>query len=1072
MKLIVHHQSQYHYSKSVILSPHLIRLHPAAHSPCAIHQYALTIGPDTHFIHWQQDPSGNTLARVVFPNPVKTLSVAVSLEIDFQPINPFNFFLEEEALYYPFQYNETSKAALLPYLSLPTLTPLFTIWLNSIDKAPKRTIDFMIDLNQRVQQTISYTLRHEAGIQSSEDTLAKQSGSCRDMSVLLMESLRYFGLAARFVSGYLIQLANDTRPENHLALHAWVEVYLPGAGWIGLDPTSGLLTSEQHIPLYCTFEPSDAAPIEGTCSPCDVTFDVHMSVAPVDEKPAISEMKNNTLNQVANSIDEKIQACDIRLTSGGEPTFTKINTTAAEWITAAMGDEKRMLAEKLLLQLKNKFSANGLLHFGQGKHYPGEEYPRWALNCFWRKDNEPIWQNPNLLAKTTTTPLTFEHAQHFMRTLQQELQLPVENALEAFEDPLELIRRQNNQEPAHTLNAAGDGTIESLAEAIDDTALSPCGLILPLHWDFSHHSWHSPLWKFRRNKLFLTYGDTAIGYRLPLDTLIKHRPNSVEWPPERSPLESLSALPTYAQLKEQDLSSLSAQNHLPTPWECTALGVSIKQNRLYVFMPPLAYVEYYLSLITHIEAAAAIIQLPVFIEGYEPPMDPRLEKFSITPDPGVIEINLHPAENYAKLSQIMQTVYKEAETLELTPTKYMMNGRTIAAGGGNHIVLGGITPQDSPFLRNPAVLRSIITYFQHHPSLAYLFSGLFIGPTCQAPRIDESRDDMLHELETAFTTLPHDKEDNPYWLIDRMLRNIMVDVTGNTHRAEICLDKLYSPDHMNGRLGLVEFRAFEMPETAELNVLQHLLVRAILLRCWQTPYTGRLIRWKTALHDKFMLPYYVWHDFADVIYDLQQHDIPLQLDWYQPLFDFRFPEIGTAMVGDIQLKLRFAAEPWPILGEQVLSGATSRPVDSATERLQLEVIGELSERYCILCNGVRLPLHPTTQTQHSIAGIRFKAWDLIHTLHPQLPAEKTLTFEVVDCKTQRVIGGCRYHVADPNGKVYDFLPINAHDAASRRQRLFDTTVSLREIMEIPQAVVDEEYRYTVDLRRKAHLLSF
>ena len=1067
MKLALFHKTLYQYNQAVVLSPHLIRLHPAAHAPCEILNYALTINPSPHFLNWQQDPGGNHIAHIVFPKPVQRLEISVSLQLDFKPINPFNFFLDDYALYYPFQYSAALQSQLIPYLSPPIQTPLFSAWLSEINTSPQRTLDFIISLNQKVHDTIAYTLRHEPGIQTSDETLINKQGSCRDMAVLLMETLRHHHIAARFVSGYLIQLATEKHPKNTLALHAWVEAYLPGAGWIGLDSTSGLLTSEDHIPLCCTPEPALAAAIEGTCTPCETEFTVEMTVTPLETNtPATVENHNadwEKVSAVAANIDEQIEALDIRLTSGGEPTFTKIGSTATEWHTGAMGIEKRETAEKLLYALKDVFAEGGLLHFGQGKHYPGEEYPRWALNCFWRKDNIPVWQNSALLAHTVSYPLTMDHAKQFMAALIKELNLSVRE-IEAFEDPIEIIRREQHINPYNELDYDDTEWTQKFIHAVNDKASTPTGLILPLHWDFAQKQWHSPIWKFHRHKLFLTYGDTAIGYRLPLDTLTKQKPNTVEWP-QRSPLSPLEPLPSRLELKDNSKNTLSIESHLPAPWECTALGVSIKENRLAVFMPPLAYIEHYLALIAHIEEAAASVGLPVFIEGYEPPTDPRLEKFSITPDPGVIEINMHPTSNWHDLSNVMSSVYEHAASLELTPEKYMMNGRKIAAGGGNHIVLGGRTPKDSPFLRRPDLLRSIITYFQHHPSLSYLFSGLFIGPTCQAPRLDESRHDMLHELEIAFEAIPKEALESHYWLVDRLLRNVMVDVTGNTHRAEICLDKLYSPDHMYGRLGLVELRSFEMPATAKLNLLQHLLLRAIILRCWQQPYAARLIRWGTALHDKFMLPYYIWHDFETVLYDLQQHQIALEPQWYRPFLESRFPLIGEITVEDLQLNLRFAAEPWLVLGDQAVAGATSRPVDSATERLQIEVIGQLEDRYKVLCNGYPLPLHATTQAQHYIAGVRFKAWELINTLHPNLPTQKTLTFEIVDCLQQRVLGGCCYHVSDPSGKVYEQPPINERDAATRFQKIFSRDIVTHEHVGSPQRFVDEEYPYTLDLRR-------
>lgn len=1076
MRVSLIHKSHYAYDQPVVLSPHLFRLHPAPHTRCEILNYTLNIHPEQNFIRWQQDPASNHIARVVFPKPVNELDITVALQANINPINPFDFFVDEEAVNYPFSYTTPLLEQLAPYLAKEFEGDMFEKWLGNHSENLQRTVDFLIELNQRVFQNIEYAHREETGIQSCQETLERKKGSCRDMAYLLVQMLRHCNIAARFTSGYLVQL-HDAKDDSSIKndsidLHAWAEAYIPGAGWIGFDTTSGLLTAEGHIPLCSTANPKDAAPIEGTCSPCETVFTVEMSVHRLEEEmdnsAEIVDSQWDKIHSTALALDKKIHALDIRLTSGGEPTFTKLGNRDSQWNTAAMGEEKRTLAENLLDSLKNTFDPGALIHMGQGKLYPGEIYPRWALNCFWRKDGIPLWKNQLFLAKPTSQTLTLDIAKNFLLTLISQLNLKENSILEAFEDPLDMLQQEHRKTAYVELNKKYDTyhILEEFSNALDNRVKIPVGYVLPLHWDFKENAWHSPLWTFERPRLYLIHGDTPLGYRLPLDTLIKHRPNHIDSYPERSPLSLEKPLPVWEKLHGLSSVKHSEEQSLPAPWECTALCLSVRDNRLYVFMPPLPYAEFYLSLLHAIEVTAEALKIPIFIEGYSPPQDPRIEKFSLTPDPGVIEVNMAPEENWTGLSTSLQRIYAEAKKLGLSAEKYLYNGRKVGSGGGNHIVLGGKTPEDSPFLRRPDVLRSLITFFQHHPSLSYLFSGLFIGPTSQAPRIDEGRNDLLHELEIAFDALPAGDAQHSYWLVDRLLRNVLVDMTGNSHRTEICIDKLFSPDTLQGRLGLVEFRAFEMPSEPSLNCLQHLLLRALVLAFWQHPYHERLIRWGTTLHDKFMLPYYIWRDFEDVIYYLKQQNISLEPKWYRPFLENRFPKVGEISIDDISIQLRLAAEPWLILGEEVHSGATSRPVDSATERLQIEVDGGLHGHYSVTCNGYEIPLHATGKSQHYVAGIRFKAWDLTQTLHPNIPINTPLVFDLVDLQQKRSLGGCCYYGRDPSGKMYDFPPTIEREAKVRFQQLFSPRGFSTDEIEPPHKLVDEEFPLTLDLRRQ------
>ncbi len=1108
IRVALNHNTYYKFDRKVSLSPHVVRLRPAAHSRTPVHSYSLKVQPENHFINWQQDAFGNYLARLVFPEKADRLSIEVEVVAEMTVINPFDFFLEEYAEKFPFSYAEQTEKELLPYLKTEKYGALFNALLAAIPKKPQRTNDFLVEINQLVQRKIEYAIRLEPGVQSPEETLRLKKGSCRDSAWLLIQLLRHIGLAARFASGYLVQLTADEKsldgpsgPEADFTdLHAWCEVYLPGAGWVGMDPTSGLFAGEGHIPLACTPDPTSAAPIEGATDECEVEFDYVNEVTRIHEDPRVTKPYSDDqwaeIVSLGDAIDNELSGNDVRLTMGGEPTFVSVDDMeSAQWNTEALGEDKLRLSKTLLLKLRDHFAPNGLLHYGQGKWYPGEEVPRWALGIFWRKDGDSLWRNQHLLARIDHDyGHDIKTANRFASTLTSALSLPSHFLQAAYEDAVYYLLKEQQLPTNFELevaNAKDDLERQRLAQLLERGLDSPTGFVLPVEWDVYSQRWQSSKWAFRRSRLTLIPGDSPMGLRLPLNEL--QQKNEDDYQTERDPFEPREQLQQHSVIQAkfaqqinrqtiEDQAGSKSADHLIR----TSLCVEARDGKIHVFLPPLDRLEDYVTLIGAIEKTAESLDTPVIIEGYEPPKDPRIQKLLVTPDPGVIEVNIHPSNNWRELIGNITELYDAARESRLAAEKFMLDGRHTGTGGGNHITLGGPTPADSPILRRPDILRSFVTFWQHHPSLSYLFSSAFVGPTSQAPRADEGRDEMLYEMEIAFEQMPDGMETKP-WLVDRLMRNLLIDITGNTHRAEFCIDKLYAPGSASGRLGILEFRGFEMPPQSRMALVQALLIRTLVARFWKKPYKKDLVRWGTQLHDKFMLPHFVWQDIKEVVSDLQEHGYDFKAEWLLPFREFRFPHYGRVSIDGIEIALSWAIEPWHVLGEEIGSFGTARYVDSSVERLQVKVDGIAGNRYVLACNGRRVPLVSTGKHGEFVAGVRYRAWAPPSALHPTIGVNTPLHFDLIDTWNGRSIGGCSYHVSHPGGRSYDVFPVNAFEAETRRFSRFSTTEhtpgvftplpnvdALREFfpqkapprpMAPPPEEANGEYPNTLDLRR-------
>lgn len=1117
IKVALSHRTTYDYDRLVKLAPHVVRLRPAPHSRTPIQSYSLTVEPEEHFLNWQQDAYANWQARLVFPTQARRLSVTVDLVADMVAINPFDFFLEEACEDVPFVYSREQAKDLRPFLRKFGRGAAFDDFVARVPAQTGRTNDWLVALNQFLANEIAYTIRMEPGVQSPTVTIRNALGSCRDSAWLMVAILRHFGYAARFVSGYLIQLTADQKPiegpsgpkADFTDLHAWCEVYLPGAGWVGLDPTSGLFAGEGHIPLAATPEPSSAAAITGAHDQAEVSFSFDMSVTRVDEPPRITRPLTPEqwadIDRAGQAVERRIQSQDMRLTMGGEPTFVSaIDRDAGEWTTEAVGPTKRGYADNLVRRLRDRFAPHGVLHHGQGKWYPGEPLPRWAYSLIWRGDGLPLWSDADLLAREQGGAATHETAADFSARLSEALGLDPDYAQPLFEDPLHLMEKEAALPEDVTIedNKLDDPQERArLMRIVSNGVENPVSYVIPVQLAQAkahgqrRFRWASEAWTTRRGKLMLMPGDSPAGYRLPLNSLAKTEAHKTHF--RDTLLRRRRAL--EARRKQQKGDAEASMPDIPffgpgyAPWTGTGTPAPVRQIRqsranaapgpiqdgeeatwlrdigtsddwldggqtfwvdgepirtamaveprdgiLHVFMPPTGSSDEYLDLVEAVEEVAAEMDLPVRIEGYEPPNDGNFNVIRVTPDPGVIEVNIHPATSWQALKEINEALYEEARQCGLDSYTFMVDGRITGSGGGNHIVVGGATPADSPFLRRPDLAASIVRYWQRHPSLSYLFSGTFIGPTSQAPRFDEGLPDKVYEMELALAELSRMQASGQAfpWLADRIMRHLLTDLAGNTHRAEICIDKMYSPDGPTGRLGLIEFRGFEMPPHWQMSMAQSLVVRGLLSWFWDQPYTEPLEHWGKDLHDRFLLPHYCREDFNQVLADLSQaHGFAFRPDWYNAQYEMRFAEVGHTEVEGLKLTLRNAIEPWLVLGEEATGGGTSRYVDSSLERVELKVEGALDSRFTITCNQVEVPLKQI-DAQTRVAGIRFRSWQPWSSLHPTIPAQAPLVIDVYDRVAGRSVGGLKYLVAHEGGRAHETRPINDLEAEGRRRVRF------------------------------------
>ena len=1048
VRLHLQHRSRYQYATPAQLGPHTLRLHPAPHTRARVETYRLIVEPSAR-MRWYSDPFGNRVARVDFA-PEETLTsfeVVVELAVQIEPVNPFDFLLEPMAETAPFAYPAALARELQPFLALDdpayAVGPLFEAFEAALPRAGE-TVPLLDRLNQEVHDRVRYVIREETGTFTPEQSLMKGQASCRDSSLLLSAVLRRRGFATRFVSGYLVQLVDEgmlpDQPRGMsrdvVDLHAWCEVYLPGAGWVGLDATSGLFCGEGHIPLCCAAAPELAAPIEGTSDTpaSDVGFSMAVQRLGHEARPTMPYSDDTwaALQHAGEVTDAHLLEAGVRLTMGGEPTFNAREAGALpEWNGDALGASKWERGLELAGELRRRLAAGAVTLLRQGKHYPGESLPRWALEIIARSDGVPIWSDhPSPSRKPTP-----DDVERFARALAKRLDV-TQGLQPAHEDPWILLKE----------DAALPVGIDAKHATLDDSAErqrlartlargvgAAVGWVLPLVDGGTR--WQTESWTFRRGALFLLPGDSPVGLRLPLGALPKPKPRVPAEPALVPPDPRREA--ELAQRKQLHRAAPVAAAGALTTDVRTALCVEARNGVLWAFVPPQEDFDAFCRLVRAIDETRIETGLEASLEGYAPPRSDGQLRIAVTPDPGVLEVNLPPCSSMREYEALVMLVFDAALRSGLHAEKYLTDGRMAGSGGGHHLTFGGAEVLASPFLRRPDLLASLVTFTQHHPSLSYLFSGLFVGPTSQAPRVDEARHESLYELEIALARA-HERGDAPPppWLGDILFRNLLVDITGNTHRAEISIDKLFDPGTSFGRQGLVELRAIEMPPHPRMLVAQMLLWRTLLAAFATAPYRAPLQRFGMGLHDRFLLPYFLWRDLEDVLEYVDGHALGLPAAGYRPCLELRCPLVGRMQAGDVALEVRNALEPWNVLGEEHSGTGTSRYVDSSMERIEIRAQGLQPDRHLVLANGRRLPMHATGEAGLHVAGVRFKAWSPPHSLHPHIEPQHPIRIDVVDLWARRSLGGCAYHVWHPEGRAYDAPPLTRFEAGARRAQRF------------------------------------
>lgn len=1040
-RVAIEHTIEQRFDRAVRMSTQWLRLRPAPQTRARICAYSFAVRTQPSFVNWMRDPFENHMARLDLPEPVTRLALQIELICELEPVNPFDLLVEPYAAQYPFAYPPQLQKELAPYLHMAEPGPGLAAWLSELQLSEGPTIARLEALNQRVRRArnttadaeASHNDRHMARVGHAdhadhadhtdhtdmEKVVTDGARSHWALAWLLTLSLRHAGLAARFVSGYRVSLlevdeADEADAADRVNLHAWSEVYLPGAGWIGLDPDAGLFCTETYIPLASAAEPLRAQPIVGYVEACEETQLETLRVrrlVPRARGALLDPTQWQDVRALGAYVDADLAAQGLKPSLALSFSLVTQQAAVPEWQNLALGSSKRSMAETLLRGLQPRMAAGGVPHQGQGEWYAGETLPRWRLACYFRSDGQPLWRDPALLAESSQPgSATSSAARAFTEALAAILRIDARAVVPAYEDALHALWN------ARVAPAPAAGELEdperrrALADRLSQAHDAPVGYVLPLRRDHVAGGWSSGGWTFRRDRLYVIAGESCLGYRLPLDSLSLETQDAIEAQLERDPFADPSPL---HGLQPAAPAPAPVTDALPGRVPSTALCVEARAGHLHVFLPPLYDVAHYIELIAAVEAAARQCGQRVVLEGYEPPDDPRLRRILLEPEAGALRLTL--PETHAWLDHVrdLQLAYAEAERIGLHTERvgYFDDDLRLSAGP-SCVTVGGARPIDSPFLTRPEVLRALVAHWQRHPSLSYFFSGHVIGSSGSASRPDDGRDEALYELSIGLEHLPA-ADSGALWQVHRALRHLLSDPSGDAKRAEFRIDQLYPPERASRRMGRLGIQSFATAPDAQLASLQSLLVLGLLGRFARHPDALQLCRWGEALRDRFMLPAVLFSDLREVLEDLGAHGYPFQLAWFEPLLALRFPLLGSVQIGAITLALHPAHEAWTLLAEELTANGMARFIDSANERLQVSLSGLPPARYRLVCNGRPVPLQPLATDGEYVAGVRFKASNPPSTLHPTLPPVDALVFDLIDTWTGRVVGGCTYYPARP-----------------------------------------------------------